>query len=86
MKTADDGDDDDFPPAKRIEASNTRLIKAGIETIFDMETLQECVAHENIHQNRTQISQSRAVFSPSCNVGFALLDFRRRVSIPCWVF
>lgn len=32
-----------------------RLIKAGIETSPDMETLQACVAYENAHQNRTQI-------------------------------
>ena len=55
METADDGEDDEFPPEKRLEAPNTRLIKAGIETIPDMETLQECVAYENTHQNRTQI-------------------------------
>jgi hypothetical protein len=45
----------EFPPEKRLEAPNTRLIKAGIATIPDMETLQECVAYENAHQNRTQI-------------------------------
>ena len=55
METADDGENDEFPPEKRLEAPNTRLIKAGIETIPDMETLQECVAYETIHQNRTQI-------------------------------
>jgi hypothetical protein len=55
METADDGENDEFPPEKRLEAPNTRLIKAGIETIPDMETLQECVAYENTHQNRTQI-------------------------------
>jgi hypothetical protein len=33
METADDGENDEFPPEKRLEASNTRLIKAGIETI-----------------------------------------------------
>ena len=55
METADDGENDEFPPEKRLEAPNTRLIKAGIETIPDMETFQECVAYENTHQNRTQI-------------------------------
>jgi hypothetical protein len=50
-----DGSDDNFPPEKRLEAPNYRLIKAGIATIPDMETLQECVAYENAHQNRTQI-------------------------------
>jgi len=49
------GGDDEFPPEKRLEAPNYRLIKAGIATIPDMETLRECVAYENTHQNRTQI-------------------------------
>jgi len=33
MEPADDGADDDFLPAKRLEASNTGLIEAGIETV-----------------------------------------------------
>ena len=45
----------EFPPEKRLEATNTRLIDAGIATIRDMETLRECVAYENAHQNRTRI-------------------------------
>ena len=55
METADDRENNEFPPEKRLEATNTRLIKAGIETIPDMETLQEYVAYENTHQNRSQI-------------------------------
>ena len=55
MGSTDDKESDEFPPEKRLEASNTRLIKAGIATIPDMETLQKCVAYENAHQNRTQI-------------------------------
>lgn len=55
MGAADDRNRDEFPPEKRLEAPNTRLIKAGIATIPDMETLRECVAYENAHQNRTQI-------------------------------
>lgn len=55
METTDDGENNNFPPEKRLEAPNTRLITAGIETISDMETLRECVAYENAHQNRTQI-------------------------------
>jgi len=55
-KSADNnGADDEFPTEKRLEAPNHRLIKAGIATIPDMETLRECVAYENAHQNRTQI-------------------------------
>jgi hypothetical protein len=57
MSTSTDDSEvsDEFPPEKRLEAPNTHLIKAGIATIPDMETLQECVAYENAHQNRTQI-------------------------------
>ena len=55
METADDGENDEFPPEKRLEAPNTYLITAGIETISDIETLRECVAYENAHRNRTQI-------------------------------
>lgn len=55
METADDGDTDEFPPEKRLDAPNTRLIDAGIATIPDMVTLRECVTYENTHQNRTQI-------------------------------
>jgi hypothetical protein len=55
-KSVDDSsNEDEFPPEKRLEAPNTRLTKAIIMTIPDMETLQECVAYENAHQNRTQI-------------------------------
>jgi len=51
----DDAPDDEFPPEKRLEAPNHRQIEAGIATIPDMETLRECVAYENAHQNRTPI-------------------------------
>ncbi|MDB2246589.1 hypothetical protein PM015_18065 [Halorubrum ezzemoulense] len=55
MERADDAENDEFPPEKRLEPSNTRLLKAVIATIPDMETLQQFVAYENAHQNRTQI-------------------------------
>jgi len=55
MESANDAENNEFPPEKRLEAPNHRLIKAGIATIPDMKTLQECVAYENAHQNRTQI-------------------------------
>lgn len=50
-----EGSDDGLPPEKRLEASNHRLVEAGIATIPDMETLRECVAYENTNQNRTPI-------------------------------
>lgn len=53
----DDAAREPFPPEKRLEAPTTRLITAGIATIPDMETLRECVAYENRHQNRTPILQ-----------------------------
>ncbi len=55
QSTISDGSDDEFSPEKRLEAPNYRFIKARIATIPDMETLPECVAYENAHQNRTQI-------------------------------
>ncbi|GAA0682640.1 hypothetical protein ACFQDG_00140 [Natronoarchaeum mannanilyticum] len=55
QSTISDGSDDEFPPAKRLETPDYRLVEAGIVTIPDMETLRECVAYENTHQNRTQI-------------------------------
>ena len=50
-----DGSSDNFPPEKRLEAPNYRLIKAGIATIPDMEKLRERAAYENVYQNRAQI-------------------------------
>ena len=55
QSTDTDEGDDGFPPEKRLEAPNHRLIEAGIATIPDMETLRECVAYENAHQNRSPI-------------------------------
>ncbi len=55
QSTSPEWSNDEFPPEKRLEAPNHRLFKAGIATIPDMETLRECVAYENTHQNRTQI-------------------------------
>ncbi|WP_423998261.1 hypothetical protein [Halorubrum trapanicum] len=55
MGTTDDEESNEFPPEKRLEAPNHRLIEAGIATIPDLETLRECVAYENAHQNRTPI-------------------------------
>jgi len=55
QSTECDEEDDEFPPEKRLEAPNHRLIEAGIATIPDMETLRECVAYENTHQNRSPI-------------------------------
>jgi len=51
VETADDGDDGDFPPEKRLEAPNPRPIDAGTATIPDMGTLRECVAYENANRN-----------------------------------
>jgi hypothetical protein len=55
QSTITEKSDDRFPPEKRLEAPTYRLVEAGIATIPDMECLQECVAYENTHQNRTQI-------------------------------
>ena len=55
QSTDNDEDDDGSPPEKRLEAPNHRLVETGIATIPDMETLRECIAYENSHQNRTVI-------------------------------
>lgn len=55
QSTITEESDDEFPPEKRLEAPTYRLVEAGFATISDMETLQECVAYENTHQNRPQI-------------------------------
>ncbi|WP_114578841.1 hypothetical protein [Saliphagus sp. LR7] len=52
--------DDEFPPAKRLEAPSVRLIDAGIATITDMETLHACVAYENQHQQRLPVLKQLA--------------------------
>jgi hypothetical protein len=41
-----------FSPEQRLEPPNPDLIRAGIATIYDMETLRECVGYENVNQRR----------------------------------
>jgi hypothetical protein len=48
-------DASELSPEQRLEPPNTRLINAGIVTINDIETLQECVAYENANQQRIPI-------------------------------
>jgi len=48
-------DTSELSPEQRLEPPNTRLINAGIVTINDIETLQECVAYENANQQRIPI-------------------------------
>lgn len=55
QSTISDSNDVEFPPEKRLEAPTYRLVEAGIATIPDMETLQECVAYENTRQYRTAV-------------------------------
>ena len=52
--------DTGLTPEQRLEATSVRIVEAGIATIDDMETLRECVAHENTHQNRTPILEQLA--------------------------
>ena len=58
-KTAVDADTG-LTPEQRLEATSVQLAEAGIATINDMETLRECVAYENTHQNRTPILERLA--------------------------
>ncbi len=47
-------------PEQRLSPTNTHLLRASLVTIHDMETLQECVAHENANQNRQPILRQLA--------------------------
>ena len=47
-------DDGRLTPRQRL-ATQPRLLRAGITTISDMETLRACVAYENTHQNRLAV-------------------------------
>ena len=42
-------------PEQRLEPTNADILRASIETIHDMKTLQACVGYENAHQQRTHI-------------------------------
>ena len=47
-------------PEQRLEPTNADILRASIETIHDMETLQGCVGYENAHQQRTHILERLA--------------------------
>ncbi|WP_114579024.1 hypothetical protein [Saliphagus sp. LR7] len=47
-------------PKQRLGTANPRLLDACIVTIHDMETLQECVAYENQHEQRVPILEMLA--------------------------
>ena len=47
-------------PEQRLEPSNADLLRAGIETIHDMETLRACVGYENANQQRVRILERLA--------------------------
>ena len=47
-------------PEQRLEPTNADILRASIETIHDMETLQACVGYENAHQQRTHILERLA--------------------------
>jgi len=53
METTNDGENDEFPPEKWLEAPNARLITAGVETISDMKTLRECCLRERLSEPDT---------------------------------
>ena len=47
-------------PEQRLEPTNADILRASIEMIHDMETLQACVGYENAHQQRTHILERLA--------------------------
>lgn len=55
-----DSDDNilkDLPPERFLDTSNARLIKAGLHCMHSRETVQQYLAHENQHENRTWIQR-----------------------------
>ncbi|GGN24138.1 hypothetical protein GCM10009021_27340 [Halarchaeum nitratireducens] len=45
----------ELTPEQRLSPTNTHVLRASIVTIDDTETLRECVAYENTHQNREPV-------------------------------
>jgi len=49
---------DKLPPEQLLDAEHLQLIVAGINCMHSIETIQQYLAHENQHANRTPV-QSR---------------------------
>ncbi|NLV05904.1 hypothetical protein GOC83_07095 [Haloarcula rubripromontorii] len=49
---------DKLPPERLLDADNLQPIVAGINCMHSIETIQQYLAHENQHENRTPV-QSR---------------------------
>lgn len=47
-------------PEQRLEPTNADILRASIQTIHDIETLQACVGYENADQQRTHILERLA--------------------------
>ena len=47
-------------PAQRLGPSNPGLLRAGIVTIRELETVYACVAYENQHEQRVPVLQCLA--------------------------
>lgn len=55
-----DSDDkilEDLPPERFLDTSNARLIEAGLKCMYSRETIQQYLAYENQHENRTWVQR-----------------------------
>lgn len=55
-----DSDDkilEELPPKRFLDTSNARLIKAGLHCMHSRETIQQYLAYENQHKNRTWVQR-----------------------------
>ena len=50
--TDDGGIREKLPPERLLDTEQPRLIRAGVACMYDVETIQAYVAHENQHQRR----------------------------------
>ena len=48
---------EELPPDRFLDTSNARLIKAGLHCMHSRETVQQYLAYENQHENRTWIQR-----------------------------
>ncbi|MFC6837851.1 hypothetical protein [Halomarina ordinaria] len=46
---------DGLTPAQRLGTSDPGMLRAGIVTVYELETLYACVAYENQHEQRVPV-------------------------------
>lgn len=57
MTDSDDKILEELPPERFLDTSNARLIKAGLHCMHSRETVQQYLAYENQHENRTWVQR-----------------------------